>query len=120
MVLCLFGQRYTPDADMDELNRLSDALLVDLRESPGFVSYNFYRGEDGEDLGVVRFDSREALEAWRDNLIHRSTWPRAVEFFSEFWIQNCEPYREYLWQDGNRRSVDLVELFRSHSIEKWA
>lgn len=116
MVICLFGQRYQPGADMEELNRMSDDLLAELSELPGFLAYNLYRGDDGEELGVVRFESREALEAWRDNLSHRATWARAPEFFQEFWIQNCEPYREYLWEDGKRRDVDLTELFPARSM----
>jgi hypothetical protein len=55
VVICLFGQRYQPDADLEELNRISDELLNGLEGLPGFVAYNIYHADDGEDLGVVRF-----------------------------------------------------------------
>lgn len=116
MVICLFGQRYLPDADRDELNRIATELLGVLQEMPGFIAYNFYTAEDGEDLGVVRFASREALEAWRDDPTHRATWERATEFYKEFWIQNCDTYREYLWEDGRRYDVDLTNVFHERSM----
>ena len=37
---------------------------------PGFISYNSYVSDDGEELTVARFDSPEALEAWRTHPEH--------------------------------------------------
>jgi heme-degrading monooxygenase HmoA len=115
MVICLFGQRYREDADLAEERRIGEELLAELSLIPGFIAYHVYRAEDGEVLGVIRFETREALEAWRDNLLHRSTWPRATEFYAEFWIQNCDTYRDYLWKDGRRVPHDLAGRFRGSS-----
>jgi heme-degrading monooxygenase HmoA len=115
MVICLFGQRYREGADRAEERRIGEELLAELSLIPGFIAYHSYRAEDGEVLGVIRFETREALEAWRDNLLHRSTWPRATEFYEEFWIQNCDTYRDYLWKDGRRVPQDLAGRFRGSS-----
>ena len=37
---------------------------------PGFISYNSYVSDDGEDLAVARFESLEALEPWRTHPEH--------------------------------------------------
>jgi heme-degrading monooxygenase HmoA len=112
MVICLFGQRYREHADRREEARIGAELLEQLREIPGFIAYHLYTAADGEVLGVIRFETREALEAWRDDLTHRAIWPRATEFYQEFWIQNCDTYREYLWRDGRRQEADTTTMFR--------
>jgi heme-degrading monooxygenase HmoA len=113
MVTCLFGQRYLPGADLVEEARIGAELLRELEQLDGFVSYHSYTSEDGEVLGVIRFDSRDALERWRDHPAHRATWSRAKEFYAEFWIQDSETYREYRWSDGLRHNEELRERFRS-------
>lgn len=113
MVTCLFGQRFREDADQEEEERISAELMRELYEMPGFVSYHEYRARDGELLGVIRFESREALDAWRNHPVHQAVWDRAGEFYEEFWIQNSETFREYVWADGQRREGDLTGRFRA-------
>jgi heme-degrading monooxygenase HmoA len=112
MVLCLFGLRYRRDANLEAEADLAGRLLRELEAQPGFISYHQYSGEDGEMLGVVRFESPAALERWRDNQLHRSAWGRASEFYEEFWIQDAETYREYDWADSKRHDRDLSARFR--------
>jgi heme-degrading monooxygenase HmoA len=116
MVICLFGMRYRDDADLDTEARLAERLYEELASLPGFISYHHYSADDGELLGVVRFASREALEAWRDSAAHRATWPDAGSFYSEFWIQDCDTYREYEWVGGTRSDVDLRERFAASAV----
>jgi heme-degrading monooxygenase HmoA len=121
MVIALFGGSYRPGADLDELNRITTGLLPSLEDIPGFISYNFYTADDGEDLAVVRFDSRDAIEAWRKDPTHRAIWHRMTEFYSEFWVQSADAYRELLWADGERQVFEgshteeqrMIDLFRS-------
>ena len=113
MVICLFGQRYRDGADLEEEARLAAELLRELQKLPGFISYHLYNAEDGEVLGVIRFGSRDALEQWRDNEVHQAVWNRAIEFYDEFWIQNGETYREYVWAEGERHDQDLTARFRA-------
>jgi heme-degrading monooxygenase HmoA len=117
MVICLFGQRYREDADLREEARLGGELLRELQKLPGFISYHGYTAEDGEVLGVIRFESREALEEWRNNPVHQAVWGRAIEFYEEFWIQNSETYREYVWADGARHDQDLTDRFRAENAQ---
>lgn len=114
MVICLFGTRYKEGWDRELEARLDAMLMEALRLVEGFISFHLYSAQDGEVLGVIRFETREALEAWRDDPTHRSVWPHAPEFYDYFWIQNGETYREYGWRpDGGRTGEDMAERFRS-------
>ena len=123
MVLALFGGTYREGADLAELNRITTGLLPSLQAIPGFISYNFYTADEGEDLAVVRFASRAAIEAWRNDLTHRAIWERMKEFYSEFWVQSADAYRELLWTEGDRQVFEggesdaprMTELYRSRS-----
>jgi heme-degrading monooxygenase HmoA len=117
MVICLFGQRYRDGADREEEARLGGELLRELQKMRGFISYHGYTADDGEALGVIRFESREALEDWRHNELHQAAWSRAVEFYEEFWIQDGETYREYVWADGERHDHDLTGRFRTEKAQ---
>jgi heme-degrading monooxygenase HmoA len=98
MVICLFGTRYKAGWDRDLETSLDAMLLEALREVDGFISFHTNGADDGEVLGVIRFETRDALEAWRDNPTHRSVWHHAPEFYDYFWIQNADTYREYGWR----------------------
>lgn len=112
MVICLYGLRARAGADSQAEAKLFDGLLAKARSMPGFISYHTYASEAGEELGVIRFESRAALDAWRDDPAHRASWQRASEFYSEFWVQNCESFREYVWHEGEHVAEDLAERFR--------
>lgn len=111
MIICLFGQRYKDNAIREKEAEIWTKLLERLRLVEGFVSYHLYKADDQEVLGVVRFDTKEALEAWRDDQLHRSIWHHAPSFYEYFWIQNCETYREYVWTPGGRTDEDMRERF---------
>jgi heme-degrading monooxygenase HmoA len=111
VVICLFGTRYKEGWDRELEARLDAMLLEALREVDGFISFHMYTARDGEVLGVIRFDTREALEAWRNDATHRSVWPYAPAFYDCFWIQNAETYREYVWQPGGRTGEDIRDRF---------
>ena len=111
VIICLFGQRYKDGADREKEAEIGTMLLDKLRLMEGFVSYHMYTAYNGEVLGVIRFDTREALDAWRDDQLHRSIWHHAPSFYEYFWIQNSETYREYVWTPGGRIDEDLRERF---------
>jgi heme-degrading monooxygenase HmoA len=113
VVICLYGLRARRDADSQAEGELFDGLLAKARSVPGFIGYHLYTSEDGEELGVIRFKTRAALNAWRDDPAHRAAWQRAREFYTEFWVQNCETFRDYLWRDGQHVDEDLAERFSS-------
>lgn len=111
MVICLYGLRARRHSDSRAEAELFDELLATARSLPGFIGYHLYESEDGEELGVIRFETREALDAWRDDPIHRAAWQRAREFYTEFWVQNCETFRSYLWREGQHVDEDLTQRF---------
>jgi heme-degrading monooxygenase HmoA len=119
MVVCLFGVRYKTGHDVTKEKSIDAILLRELREIPGFISFHIYNADDGEVLGVVRFDTKEALEAWRDNVTHRNIWKYATEFYQHFWIQNAETYREYGWApEVGRTNENLRERFSSDAANQ--
>lgn len=113
VVICLYGLRARRDADSPAEAELFDNLLAKARTMPGFIGYHLYASEDGEELGVIRFKTREALDAWRDDPAHRAAWQSARGFYTEFWVQNCETFRDYLWREGEHVDEDLASRFSS-------
>ena len=111
MVICLYGLRRGSGADSQAEEELFGELLARARSQPGFIGYHVYTSEDGEELGVIRFETREALDAWRDDPQHRAAWGRASEFYTEFWVQNSETFREYRWRDGQHIKEDFATRF---------
>src|SRR5262249_58341890 len=113
MVICLYGLRKREGADAQAEEEVFDELLALARSRPGFVGYHLYTAEDGEELGLIRFETREALDAWRNDPTHQGSWRRAKEFYTEFWVQSCETFREYLWREGQHVDESLAGRFRS-------
>ena len=113
MVICLYGLRARDGADRQAEEDLFAELLAKARSKPGFIGYHVYTAEDREELGVIRFETREALDAWRDDPTHRAAWERAGEFYAEFWVQKCETFREYVWREGQHVEEDLADRLRS-------
>ena len=100
MILTVFGTTYRDDADMEREARLSRRMAQVACRKPGFISYKSYVAPDGEQIGIIRFESREALKGWRDDVAHRGAWKIAPEFYHQFWVQNCEVVDDYVWTDG--------------------
>jgi antibiotic biosynthesis monooxygenase (ABM) superfamily enzyme len=64
VIISLFGEVVVkPGKETDEA-RLTDKLSPILRSIPGFISSKNYRADDGEEIGIVRMASLEALDAW--------------------------------------------------------
>lgn len=112
MIVCLFGVTYRDGYDAELERSLDEVLRAQLRHTVGFHALHLYNGPSGEVLGVVRFASRAAALAWRNDSVHRSAWRYAPELYENFWIQICESYREYGWsRQQGRTNEDLVAKF---------
>jgi len=61
MIITLFGETIVKPGKEDEEALLSDKLDPILRSMPGFISFKSYQADDGEEIGIIRFESREAL-----------------------------------------------------------
>lgn len=112
MIVVLFSEVTRPDIDVEESGRTSARMQEIVASIPGFISYNSYVSDDGEDLLVARFDSPEALEAWRTHPEYleaqeegRSSW------FQEVWVQASSTVHEYRWTEGVGYRSDLREMF---------
>jgi antibiotic biosynthesis monooxygenase (ABM) superfamily enzyme len=111
MVITLFGDTIVRPGRERAEAKLASKLGDVLRQMPGFISFKTYVGEDGDELGVIRFETREQLEAWIHEGAHGAAQKVAHEYYQRFWVQTCETYREYLWSDEGRVEGDLTWLF---------
>jgi heme-degrading monooxygenase HmoA len=111
MVITLVGEvRTRPGLEQREA-RLSDRLRPIAEAMPGFISYKTYTSEDGEEVGIIRFDSRESLDKWAHQGEHLAAQAVAPDIYEWFWVQDAETYREYTWKDGVHTDGDLTHLF---------
>ena len=121
MVVTLFSAHGRPDSDIAEEYRVAFGreLLESLTNVPGFISYNVYACLDDKTawMGVVRWENREAMLAWRDDEVHRAVFHRINEFYTDFNIQHTEVYREMFFRDGQRFEPDPREFYREQSID---
>jgi heme-degrading monooxygenase HmoA len=112
MVLCVFGVTWKEGADLEREAQLSRRMAEVVSRRPGFISYKSYVAEDGDEIGIIRFESREALKAWRSDPAHQGAWKKAPDFYHEFWVQNCEVFDDYVWVDGVHHDRDQRDRFQ--------
>ena len=63
---------------------------------PGFISIKGFTGEVGEEIDIVRFESEEALEAWRNQPEHRTVQDLGWTVFYDYYhVEACRVFREY-------------------------
>jgi len=116
MFVVLFSTTERDDVDVSEYRRTSGRMHELVSHVPGFISYNSYGSDDGTGVAVVRFDSEEALNAWRTLPEHRAAQERGRdEFYGEYWVQVCETVREYRFTREGGYEHDLRHLFASGS-----
>ena len=98
MEVVLFHIHTRPDIDEHEYQRAFERMLELVSQMPGFQGIEGYKGEDGSELAVARFDSPEAIAAWRDEPEHVQTRQRGrEEFFSAYDITIATVWRHYDW-----------------------
>jgi heme-degrading monooxygenase HmoA len=80
MIVVLFS--ITPRDDQQAVadeEEASARMWEIVSSMPGFISYKAYTAGDGETIAVVRFESKDALEAWKKHPEHRVQQQRARE-----------------------------------------
>lgn len=112
MVISLFGDTRVRPGMEERESRMVAKMEPILRAMPGFISYKSYRADDGEEVAIIRFETREQLEAWVHEGVHGEAQAIANDYYESFWIQTAETYREYTWRDGVHEDGDLADLFR--------
>lgn len=98
MEIVLFQVRTRSDVDHDAYERAFGQMLELVSTVPGFIGIDGFTAEDGSELAVARFDSPEAVAAWREHPEHVRTRERGRnEFFSAYDITVATVSREYAW-----------------------
>ena len=112
MIVTVFGTTWREGGDAEREVKLSRRMAEIVSGQPGFISYKSYVAPDGDEIGIIRFESREALKTWRDNPAHRGAWKEGPQFYREFWVQNCEVIEDYVWIDGVHHDGDQRDRFQ--------
>ena len=97
MVVVLLKFRLRADIDMAEWEQTFVRMVGLASEMPGFISIDTYGAEDGGGLAVARFESDEAVQAWKTHPEHLKTQARGREaFFESYKLTVATPViREY-------------------------
>ena len=80
----------------DEMTRLTDAVA---EATPGYIGAELFHPGPLETVGLLRFESQQAVKAWSDHPDHKLAHVRGVE----------ELYRTY--------SVEVYELVRQAGFD---
>lgn len=98
MEIVLFRIRTREDLDVEEYTAAFEQMLEKVAEIPGFVGIDGFTGEDGSELAMARFESTDAIAAWRDQPDHVATRRRGrEEFFESYEITIATVHRHYDW-----------------------
>lgn len=94
MIVTVFRVRVREEANLAELEALTQRLLTLVRGMPGFLSVKDFQAEDGEGLTLVEFDTMEHQMQWRDHPEHQAAQALGrTKFFKEYSVQVCELVR---------------------------
>lgn len=101
-MIVLFEHRLRADIDKAEWGQTFARMVGLASKMPGFISIAGYAGGDGTGLAVVRFESEEALRAWKTRPEHMKVQARGRETFSESYRMAVATsiIREYDFQQG--------------------
>jgi heme-degrading monooxygenase HmoA len=81
MVIAMFEHRLRADIDVAEWEETFARMVALASEMPGLISIDGYESPDGMRLAVVRFESDEALQAWKNHPEHLQAQARGREAF---------------------------------------
>lgn len=96
MVIVLLRTRLRADADRPAYEALSEQMFRLVQTMPGFVGADGYAATDGEEVGVIRFDSQGSLRAWREHPDHLAAQRLGKsDFYASYAIEVCEVVRAY-------------------------
>lgn len=102
MVIVLIRTRLRADSDRAAYDALNASMFELVQRVPGFVAASGYAGGTGEEIGVIRFASLEALRAWREHPDHLVAQERGrAEFYASYTIEVCEVVRAHSFDAGS-------------------
>jgi heme-degrading monooxygenase HmoA len=95
MVIVVFSITLRPDLPVSEYEETGARMAELVSTIPGFLGMEYAETEKGE-LLVARFESHDALQAWRNHPDHEVAQQRGRErFFAHYRIEVCEEVRSY-------------------------
>ncbi|MGH3430096.1 MAG: antibiotic biosynthesis monooxygenase family protein [Pseudonocardiaceae bacterium] len=98
MEIVLFRIRTREDINQEEYQHAFTRMLELVSQIPGFVDVEGFAGQDRSELAVARFESPEAIAAWRDQPEHVRTRQRGWdEFFTSYDVTIATVSRHYDW-----------------------
>jgi heme-degrading monooxygenase HmoA len=112
MIISIFGGTVLQPGMEDAESAAMDLLAPIYRSMPGFISYDYFTGEDGAEISIARFTTREAMREWVRQPDHVEVQKRAGELYSDLWVQTAETFREARLIGGKPVDMDLTHLFR--------
>jgi heme-degrading monooxygenase HmoA len=95
MVVVVFKITLRPDLDVAEYEKTGSRMVEIVSSMPGFLGMDYAPIEGGE-LLIARFESPDALKAWRTHAEHMEAQQQGREqFFSAYQIEICELVHSY-------------------------
>lgn len=95
MVVVVFRITHRPDLPEKEYEETATSMVELVSSMPGFLGMDYAEVERGE-LLIARFESHEALAAWRNHPEHLEAQRLGRErFFESYRIEVCESVRAY-------------------------
>jgi len=99
-VVVVFNITHRPDLPAAEYEETGTRMGELVSAMPGFLGMD-YAPTDGGELLVARFESAEALRAWREQPDHVLAQQLGRErYFSHYRIEVCEQVRAYEFDAG--------------------
>lgn len=96
MVIVLIRTKMRPEADRVAYDALNEQMFQLVQTMPGFIAADGYASAEGDEVGVIRFDSLDALRAWREHPDHVVVQRRGkTELYAAYTIEVCEVVRAY-------------------------
>ncbi len=101
--IAIFRGYFRDDLNHDELEMFENRMMELGTAMPGFIEVKEFKAEDGENMMLVTFESREHMKAWRDHTEHKKVQQHGREdFFSEYNVKVCSILNNYTFKDGKR------------------
>ncbi len=99
MVIVLIRTQPRADADLAAYEQLNARMTELVQTIPGFTGATGYTSDDGDEVAMIRFESLDALRAWREHPEHVVAQQRGkAEFYASYRIEVCEVVRAYDFQ----------------------
>ena len=99
MFLVLFKSRKRADMDAALYSADDERMVALAAEQPGFISYNSYVGDDGENLSLSIWESEADANAW-------GAHPEHAVVRSRGWAEYYESYTMYLMNEPKVRQFE--------------